>query len=236
MTGGPGPATDVLAVADAGDGAAVAGVASAIAEVLHANVRHLRLADGLGDDQGVKAVLAAMAEPPTLLCVLARDGASIWPGVIRSASKPVILVPTVPGPSRQVISRVLVPLDGTPEAARAVAETVDLFARSGVDVVVLHTFHAETAPRFWDQAAHARQSWQEEFLARHCALPGARLELRTGTPGEQVVDVSAAEGVDLITLGWSQDLDAGRARTVRRTLRDAAVPVMLVPTRPAEHP
>jgi len=36
----------------------------------------------------------------------------------------------------------------------------------------------------------------------------------------------------MIALGWSQQLDPGRARTVRRALLDAVVPVMLVPTAP----
>jgi len=33
----------------------------------------------------------------------------------------------------------------------------------------------------------------------------------------------------MIALGWSRHLDPGRSRTVRRTVRDAVVPVMLVP-------
>jgi len=41
--------------------------------------------------------------------------------------------------------------------------------------VVLHVFDAQTVPKFWDQHAHAGQAWEQEFLARYCALPGARL-------------------------------------------------------------
>jgi hypothetical protein len=43
--------------------------------------------------------------------------------------------------------------------------------------VVLHVFDAQTIPGFWDQHAHAGHAWTQEFLARNCALPGARLEL-----------------------------------------------------------
>jgi nucleotide-binding universal stress UspA family protein len=124
---------------------------------------------------------------------------------------------------------VLIPLDGTPEAAAAVDRSVELFARAGVDLVVLHVFDQATVPRFWDQPAHARRAFEDEFMARYCAVPGARLELRSGVAGEQVIDVAAAEQVDLIALGWSQRLDAGRARVVRRTVTAADVPVMLVP-------
>jgi nucleotide-binding universal stress UspA family protein len=170
-------------------------------------------------------------KPASVLGVLARDEPtpSTWRRVVRDAAKPVIVVPEMAEPSRPMISRVLVPLDGTPEAAGAVAEAVGLFAGAGIDVVVLHVFDASTVPRFWDQAAHARRAWEEEFMTRFCAEPGARLELRSGEAGQQVVDVAATEGVDLITLGWSQRLDPGRAQTVRRTVLEAAVPVMLVP-------
>ena len=69
-----------------------------------------------------------------------------------------------------------------------------------------------------------RSSWPVTARSR-----GVRLELRTGVAGERVLDVAEAEGADMIALGWSQQLDPGRARTVRRAVLDAVVPVMLVP-------
>jgi hypothetical protein len=53
--------------------------------------------------------------------------------------------------------------------------------------VVLHVFDAETLPKFWDQLAHAGQAWGREFLARYCALPGGRLELRRGAAADHIV-------------------------------------------------
>ena len=161
-----------------------------------------------------------------------RGPAAVWPGQEAHdsrASKPVVLVPPGAKVRRPAISRVLLPLDGTPESAAAVAGTMGLLARAGVDLVVLHVFDAATVPRFWDQAAHAHRAWAEEFLARNAAAAGARLELRSGSPGEQVVEVAGAEQADLIALGWSQHLDAGRSRTVRRSVLHAGVPVLLVP-------
>jgi nucleotide-binding universal stress UspA family protein len=128
-----------------------------------------------------------------------------------------------------VPARVLVPLDGSAESTAAVTESMDLFATSGAEVVVLHVFDQSTAPAFWDQPVHAQRSWGEEFLARHVHGPGIRLELRTGAPGEEVVAVALAEGADLIALGWSRDLSGGRARTVRNAVGQASVPVLLVP-------
>jgi hypothetical protein len=50
-----------------------------------------------------------------------------------------------------------------------------------------------TGPKFWDQHAHAGQAWGQEFLAHYRALPGARLELRSGAAAEHVVKVAGAE-------------------------------------------
>ena len=95
--------------------------------------------------------------------------------------------------------------------------------------MVLHVFDAQTVPKFWDQHAHAGQAWGQEFLARYCALPRARLELRSGAAAEHVVKVAGAEQADMIALAWSQRLEPGRALVVRRAVLDAGVPVMLVP-------
>jgi hypothetical protein len=225
--------TEVLVATRGGQREAVVNaVADAVAVVAHSQVRWIDLDTAPDDERGAAVLLLReMDKPATAVGVLARDRPtpSTWQLVVRDAAKPVVVVPETVEVARPVISRVLVPLDGTPEAAAAVSEAVGLFAGAGVDVVVLHVFDTSTVPRFWDQAAHARRAWEEEFMTRFCAQPGARLELRSGTAGQQVLDVAAAEGVDLITLGWSQRLDPGRALTVRRTVLEAVVPVMLVP-------
>ncbi|MGH4007147.1 MAG: universal stress protein [Pseudonocardiaceae bacterium] len=220
----------VLAATDRTETApAVDGVAAAVAQVLHSDIRRVRSEPGQSA-KTVQLLQRVLNEPETLLGVLAVNEpspAACW-RIIQESTKPLIIVPAALRSVRP-ISRVLVPLDGTAESAGAVAETVDLFARAGVDLVILHVFDETTVPRFWDQVAHARRAWEAEFLARYCRLPGIRLELRQGVAGEHVVDVAATEQVDLITLGWSQRLGPGRACIVRKTVRDAVVPVMLVP-------
>ena len=56
-----------------------------------------------------------------------------------------------------------------------------------------------------------------------------RLETRIGRAAELVTDVAERSGCDLIALGWSQELEAGRAPVVRATLARSRLPVMLVP-------
>ncbi|MBF6328411.1 universal stress protein [Nocardia transvalensis] len=198
--------------------------AQAIADIIDGQVR--AGPPDLDDD----SFLHALSDPDITLGVVGLDGRG-W-RIVQHSDKPIVLVPAHARPS-VTVKRILVPLDGTDESANAVAETVRLFRAAGTELVVLHVFHTDTAPAYWDQAAHHRAVWEQEFLARYCAPhfpgPAPALTLRTGAPGEHVCDV-AADRADLIILGWSQRLEPGRAQTVRRTVRDADVPVMLVPT------
>ena len=207
-------------------------VAQSLAGVLGAAVRRLApVAGRTPAEPEPDRVLAELAEPGTAIAVLPTTTLAglAWP-VLRLARKPVVVVPATPVTARHwQLGRALIPLDGTAESAAAVAETVELLSRAGVDLLVLHVFDAGTVPRFWDHPGHADEVWQNEFLARYCDRPGVRMQWRSGTPGEHVLDVASAEHVDLIALGWSQRLDAGHARTVRRTVEQSPVPVLLLP-------
>ena len=98
----------------------VADVATAIAAVMGASVRRIDLT-GVAGGPTCRAdrVLAELAEPATVLGVLP-GAASLqqlgWP-VLQRARKPVILVPAAACPARPMISRALIPLNGTPESA-----------------------------------------------------------------------------------------------------------------------
>lgn len=205
-----------------------------VARLLRAEVRQLAPAEGLETPEGVRSVLDELADLDVVAAVVPGGAAmEATTGHVISASRKPVVVTRGTRPTRHplAISRVLLPLDGSPEAAAAVGPTAHLLADAGVDLVVLHVFDHVTVPRFWDQAAHARGCWEPEFRARYCPLPGVRLQLRTGVPGEQVVTVAQQERVDLIVLGWSQRLEPDRAATVRQTIREACVPVMLMPCR-----
>jgi hypothetical protein len=220
----------VLAVAQSGRaGEAVHAVARAVAELVDARVSEFEHGGRVLGPGDADAVLAALDDRAVRIGVLsAADTPELtWP-VLQRVAKPVVVAPsTAWDPHR--IGRALIPLDGTPEAAGAVTPTNRLLGRAGVDLLVLHVFHPDSVPPYWDQHGHADQVWQQEFRARFCDLPGARLRWRSGVIGDQVLDVAVAEEVDLIALGWSQHLEPGRARTVRQTLRRSPVPVLLVP-------
>jgi nucleotide-binding universal stress UspA family protein len=221
-------AAEVLAVLGHGDDRLVTRTAEVIARLADGQVHLLRLAADLSPGRAAGEVIRVLHQLRTVTGVLPADETSrpLWQRVAQRSVKPVVLVP--PGARlSQRIQRVLLPLDGTAQSAAAVAEAAERFARGGAELVVLHVFDARTVPKFWNQHAHASQAWEQEFLARYCALPRARLELRSGAAAEHVAKVAAAEQADLIALAWSQRLEPGRAAAVRRTILDAEVPVML---------
>lgn len=209
----------------------VGAIAAMLADTLCLDVEHRQLPTEA--DVASSTVLEDVAAADVAVAALpftAGHRARTDLDVLRKSPKPILVVPVRRGArTSSAIERVLVPLDGTPESARAVRDVVRMFAKTGTEVVVLHVFAEKTVPRFWDQAAHAGRAWGNEFLARFCDEPGARIELRSGVPGERVVDVATSESVDLIALGWSRNLAAGHARTVRAILAEARIPLLLVP-------
>jgi hypothetical protein len=231
----PAGVTEVLAILHRDEtGPAVTEAAAVIAELAGGQVRQVRLAAGLSPHQAARQVMRALHQPRTVSGVLASSELSrrLWQRVAQQSAKPVVLVPVRPRGQPPRIQRVLLPLDGTARSAAAVVGTAGQLARSGAEIVVLHVFDARTVPRFWDQHAHAGHAWAQEFLARYCALPGARLELRSGAAAEHVVKVAQTERADMIVLAWSQRLHPDHALVVRRAVLDAGVPVMLIPMPP----
>jgi nucleotide-binding universal stress UspA family protein len=202
----------------------VHGLADSLAALLTAKVVPLTIAprggtervmDALDSERVVGAVLAATARPES----------AFWQ-VIRRAGKPIGVVPFGAARLAAPILRILVPLDDTSGAAAAVAPTAARLLAGGADLVAAHVFSPATVPAFWDQAAHARDPWSREFLARN--LPaGVRVDLRHGRPAEEVLAGADEADAGLILMGWAQCLDEDRAHIVRLALR-GSVPVLLV--------
>lgn len=197
-------------------------VGAALAKAIDAQLRELPL--DTTDDEFVRA----LADPAVEIGVQARTE-DMW-DVLARTKVPLIVVPSDRALESYALERVLVPMDGTDEAAAAVAEALQLFRTAGVEIVVLHVFDADTVPPFWDQAAHARAAWEYEFRARFApgSGPGETLTLRNGAPADTILAVADDE-FDLIVLGWSQRLEPGHCRIVRETVAAATVPVLLVP-------
>lgn len=227
---------EILAVVDTGPAMddQVTRTAAAFGELLHLDVRSMPIEAVSDPQRAAEAVLAALADSRVTFCVLAagtQPDALSWQ-IVATSAKPVVVVPPGARLPRRQITRALLPLDGTSEAALAIARTARLLDQAGVDLVVLHVFDAATVPSFWDQRAHAHRAWTAEFLSRCGVPPSAQLQLRNGRPGAHVVRAAHTEQADIIALGWSRCIDPGRAQTVRESVLGAPVPVLLLPIVP----
>jgi nucleotide-binding universal stress UspA family protein len=150
--------------------------------------------------------------------------------LVTGIDKPVVVLPPA-AEALHTLRRVLIPLDATNASADALRRGIELLAEAEVEIVILHVGFGESLPMFEDQPQHETDAWMEEFLRCFCpvAPDSVTFELRTGRPGERVLEVAAELEADLIALGWRQDFTAGRAAVVREVLERSPVPVVLFP-------
>ncbi|HEX5831315.1 MAG TPA: universal stress protein [Gemmatimonadaceae bacterium] len=168
--------------------------------------------------------------------------------VICETSSPVVLVPPERGMAPWRLREVLMPHDGTPATAVALAPAAQLAAHAQARLIVLHVAAPGTAPpaepgtmgapRYVDQPQHEWSTWADEFLERLVALCGCtpavtpQVVLCTGDPGAEVVRVARERGSDLIVLAWRGHPEEGRGETVKTVVRGAPCPVCVVRVEP----
>lgn len=120
------------------------------------------------------------------------------------------------------------PLDGTPDAARAVEQAARWFAGSGVGIVSLHVFEPPPC-----RASGTGPTATTPLVAGVPGpqRPGGRSapEVRSGWPSDRILEVAGPERADLIALGWRRRLAPDRAAVVRDVLARTPVPVILLP-------
>jgi nucleotide-binding universal stress UspA family protein len=144
-------------------------------------------------------------------------------------TKPVLVVPP-DAPVRETPRRLLIPLDGTQGVSAAVRPLIATYVAAGAEVIAVHVFEPHTVPMFLDGVPD-EIAWRDEFLLQHCADLGIRLETRPGPTVLALLDVASSEDVDVIALGWRQNLAPERAVVVREVLQRARRPVALIPVR-----
>ncbi len=229
----------------------------AVLETLHLEpgaVRGLVVSSGSGPP--AEAVVAFAESHRCQLIAMSTQGwtadpkvalGSVAEEVLRRAGRPLLLVRPQVGAgwgSRQVsLSRILVPLDGTPRTADALGPAAELAQRSGAAVDVLHVVvpkqsasdepGAMTVPQYTDQPHYAWPAWRAEFINRFCQCfpqPPEHFLVAVGEPGEEVLRVAREQESQLIVLAWKGELKGNRARTVRSVLSQALCPVLCVRT------
>jgi nucleotide-binding universal stress UspA family protein len=183
-------------------------------------------------------VLSAPEDAPDT-CGLGEHGARVLAG----ASSGAIVVR--PGMRVGDIRRILIPLDGTPSAARAFEPAGALAKRAGaaLDVVLIADVDAPlpvepgamTSPRYVDQPQHEWPAFTDEFLRRfvgaigHCpAGVPTRFFLGAGSPAPEILRFASELDSDLIALAWHGRCEGACGGVVRDVLRGARRPVLVL--------
>src|SRR5579884_2023632 len=199
---------------------------------------------------GIVRLASEWHSPLIVMCTHTKPGGvghglgSVAEAVVRAAPCPVVLVRPELGMQPRVLRRAVVPHDGTPTTATALRAAVELVEHSGTEVDVLHVAAPDsrqqaepgtlTVPRYVDQPQHEWPAWAHEFLQRMQSLsstpPGVRMRLflRAGEPGAEIVRFARERQGDLIVLAWRGHLGAERATTLRRVIRDAPCPTIIL--------
>jgi nucleotide-binding universal stress UspA family protein len=185
------------------------------------------LVDAAAADDVVALVIGARRTPAG-----ARPVGTTAFAVMRSLVKPLLVVPPDSVRAGDLRS-VLVPLEGTVSTSIAPRSIMKLADAAQLDVVVVHVRDEESLPAFTDQPQHETAAWGHEFLARYCpwGIGTVRLDMRVGVREHGILRAAEENHVDLIALGWSQELEANRAPVVRTVLERGRVPVLLIPVR-----
>ncbi len=164
--------------------------------------------------------------------------------MVIAAPAPVVLVSPMRGRQPWTLRKILLPHDGTPTTAAALAPAADLAYRAGAQLFVLYVAAPAARqpvepgtlapPRYVDQQQHEWASWAREFLERLTTLgrcPAAvrpKLLVGAGEPAGEILRTVAQQQCDLIALGWHGRLDGEHAPTMKAVIRDAPAPILLL--------
>jgi nucleotide-binding universal stress UspA family protein len=227
------------------------------AEVLHglvldvaAGEPHEALAAALPAHAAAYVVVSAAKEEPRRPSALAwgrRLGLSdVAERALEIACCAVVLVGAEAQATR--IRRILLPLDGTPSTAAAIAPIGELARslRAQLDIVLVgeaHPVHvpplvepgAMMPPRYMDQPHHEWQAFSEEFLQRFVGAIGhfppdvpTRLFLSAGEPAPEILRVAVELESDVIVLVWHGELSERHGAVFGEVVRNAPCPVLVL--------
>lgn len=140
--------------------------------------------------------------------------------------KPVVVVPPEAEPPAH-LHNVVIAMEGSARKSRALKSAVEVAAGADLDLTVVHVDDETSIPSFSDQVAYEAETYAHEFLARYLhGAPDAHLELRIGTPADEIMDVT--DGADLLAIGWPQSATGDRGEVAHELLDRSHVPVLLI--------
>lgn len=136
---------------------------------------------------------------------------------------------------------ILIPFDGSDEAMKGAKHGIELAATCGATVHALYVIDLPGAPRTVylrddeDEMRERYREYGEKVTGDVCEMAGEEgldcvTALRSGSPGEEIVDYANEENVGAIVLGsaYRGKLGALLGSTAEKVVRTAEVPVVTV--------
>jgi nucleotide-binding universal stress UspA family protein len=190
-------------------------------------------------------ILASAVEKHAYLIAMTTQGysgiehmlfGSVADEVVRRATMPILLIPRTmaPGWPAHNPPRVLVLLDGTPQAERIVESVGTMLTLLNGEALLLRVLEPPPVSTYAQLRHDERMTGRRYLEAIQNRLPAGvtiRVEAAVGQPAEQIERVIAAEGPDLIAMatrgrGGMSRLILGSAATT--LVRKATTPILLV--------
>jgi nucleotide-binding universal stress UspA family protein len=169
-------------------------------------------------------------------------GETVARALAESATGAVILRP---GSSLRGLKRILVPFDGTPSTAKALAPVAELAERAGasLDVVMIEDVGARLSaehgamapPRYVDQPQHEWPAFSDELVRRfigdmaHCPrnVP-KRFFLAMGHAAPEILRFAEALDSDLVTLVWHGCTAGEHGAIFRDVVKSSTRPLLVL--------
>ncbi|WP_437633541.1 universal stress protein [Sorangium sp. So ce854] len=231
-------------------------------EALHGVVLHVDAGDDLpgalasATERGDAAFVVVASEPEELTDHRLGVGRLAARALEAAACGVVVIHPAHSPPVR--LRRILLPLDGAPSTAAAIAPAGELARRLGAELDIVMVGGASprdegaedappvstpapcepgamVAPLYVDQPQHEWPAFTEEFLARFLSAIGhcphdvsTRFFLGRGAPAAEILRLARELASDLVVLVWHGQLVDQHGAVFRDVLRDAPCPVMVL--------
>jgi nucleotide-binding universal stress UspA family protein len=174
------------------------------------------------DEDVVAAVVGARGQP-----LGRRPAGHVALELADEVAIPLVIVPP-DAHVREPVKRVLMAVKGTAARTRSLERAIELKDATDLDLVVIHVDDEETIPSFSDQVQHETDDFIREFVARYVpAAPVSRVELRVGSPADEILRTVESEAPDLLAIGWRRHTGKEGGHVARELVERSRVPVLL---------
>lgn len=166
--------------------------------------------------------------------------------VIEGTTKPVLLIKPNAclniTDGKWVPHKALIPLNGAPGSAQALAPAIKILERTTAQIDLLHIYREKTepvkeeggftAPYYEDYPQHEWPSWSKEFLKRFCPTGKNHIKMNVslarGDAADEITAFAEKNRNDFIAIAWHGTMSEFRALTLKKLLFKSDCPIMLI--------